>query len=189
MSEKPDQIPDQISETQKRKAGRPPGSKTKIKKPVQAAAGERRRHMHNVSIQERIREGCHPDLVFEYYKTILEGKTPIWVEESGMCYVIPDPNPLLPAPTLEQRNAAMKALVDRGYGLPSQSITVDAEFRNKVELQITGISTQQLETINLKNLAELAKMFRLPGPEEILDADLVDTNTNSPLLGSTSSEP
>lgn len=181
MSEKPDQIPDQIPETTKRKAGRPVGAKTKIKKPVQAAAGERRRHMHNVSIQERIREGCHPDLVFEYYKTILEGKTPIWVEESGVCYVIPDPNPLLPAPTLEQRNSAMKALVDRGYGLPSQSITVDAEFRNKVEFQLTGIESKQLEAINLQNLQKLAQMFRLPAPSDIEDAQLVENNDEKPV--------
>lgn len=170
---------------EKKKAGRPKGTKNKKSlggRPKDSGVALREQRRYDVSLQERIRQGAHPDLIFTWYQVICQGQTPVWVtDKDGYDYVIPDPNPLLPAPTLEQRNAAMKALADRGYGLPAQSVTIDAEFRNKIELQLTGISQQDLLAIDAQKLFQIAKVFEIKG--QIEDAELV-LDENTPLLES-----
>jgi len=169
------------------KGGRPKGSKNKGGRPKESGIALKQQRRYEVSLNECIREGMHPEIIREYYKTILRGQNPILETRNGVDYVIIDPNPLLPAPTLEQRNAAMRALADRGYGLPAQSVTIDAEFRNKVELQLTGISTEQLAALDMKKLAAVREFFKLPAPsnqDDIQDAEIVSfsetTNDNNP---------
>lgn len=160
----------------KNKGGRPKGSKDKTSRnkggrPKESGIALKQQRRYEVSLNECIREGMHPEIIREYYKTILRGQNPILETRDGVDYVIIDPNPLLPAPTLEQRNAAMRALADRGYGLPAQSVTIDAEFRNKVELQLTGISTEELGAMAMDKLAALREMFKLPAPKDEIEAE------------------
>lgn len=167
-----------------RKGGRPKGAKNKIKKTRGEGLVIREQRRYEVSLNECIRKGMHPELILEYYKIILRGQTPVLEYKDGLESFIPDPNPLTPTPTLEQRNAAMRALADRGYGLPAQSVTIDAEFKNKVELQLTGITTEQFGAIAAQNLYKLREMFSLPEPKEdnsdALDAEFTEINDNNP---------
>lgn len=166
----------------KKKGGRPKGSKNKGGRPRESGIALREKRKYEVSLAEAVRQGVHPDIILEYYKTVLRGQTPLLMSENGIDYIIPDPNPLTPAPTLEQRNAAMKALADRGYGLPAQSISIDAEYRKKIELQITGISSEQLMSASAHTLVGLAKLLELPVPKgdgDIIDAEIIE---NTPLL-------
>lgn len=158
----------------KKKGGRPKGSKNKGGRPRESGIALRQQRKYEISLQEAIRQGLHPDIVLEYYKTILKGQTPLLETRNGIDYIIPDPNPLTPAPTLEQRNQAMKALADRGYGLPAQSIQIDAEYKKTIELQLTGISENLLKSQGLEALYTIAKALQIPNSSEIIDAEIVE---------------
>jgi hypothetical protein len=183
-----------LDTTPRNKGGRPKGSRNKGGRPPESGILNKKRRQYQYSLMERVRELIDPDLLIEYNTMILEGKTPIWERVGdGGWKVVPDPSPLSPTPTLADRNAAIKWLTERGHGLAVQSITVDAEYRTKVEMQLTGLSTELLESFTPQKLAALRDLFQLPSSddvatqhEDIVDAELVDTTTNSPLLGDSS---
>lgn len=168
--------PDSNNEKPRNKGGRPKGSKDKKSRnkggrPRESGLALRQQRKYEISLTEAVRAGLHPDIYVEYYKTILRGDNPKLETKDGIDYIIVDPNPLLPSPTLEQKNAAMRALADRGYGLPAQSINIDAEFKTRVEAQLTGISQQQLEAMSMNTIMAIREMFKLPEKTDNSDAE------------------
>jgi hypothetical protein len=185
-------------DTTPRKRGRPKGSgkpkgtpasgKSEKGTPLNSLLNQKRRQ-YSYSLMERIRERIDPDLLIEFHTMVLEGKTPVWEKiGNGDWKVVPDPSPLATSPTLNDKVASLKWLTERGYGLPVQSIQVDAEYRSKLELLGSGVPTNVLEGINPTALFYTQKA--LQAVLNASDAEIVEVNapesTNSPLLESSS---
>lgn len=143
------------------------------------------------SVAEKIRDRVDPDLIVDYWVMILKGQNPLWEDDPKSPHgtrVIPDPNPMLPTPTLEQRTRAVQELTNRGWGLAVQSIQIDAQLKQTLEL---GIPAQLLEQANYKALAIIRDALRLedgntedaewsPVPTELQEPCQTETPADSP---------
>src|ERR1043165_7837854 len=80
----------------------------------------------------RIREQLDPQIIFDYYMMILYGKNPKIVpdarctESAGLKVIADEEDCRVPSP--ERRDAALQRLLDRGWGMPAQSIHIEAEL-------------------------------------------------------------
>jgi hypothetical protein len=81
------------------------------------------------SLSLAIRQRLDPDLFVDFQLAIAAGKSPILVElEDGEIVVTIDERGSI-LPTLEQRTQAMIRLEQRGYGMPMQSVQVEAAIQ------------------------------------------------------------
>lgn len=181
---------DEQDTSPKRKRGRPPGSgKSRKGQPAPTLLNEKRRQ-YSYGLMQRIRERTDPDLLIDFHNMILEGKSPIWDPLPGGGHrVIQDPSPLAVTPSLSDKIQSIKWLTERGYGLPVQSIQVDAEYRASLELLGSGVPTQVLENYDPQVLFYVQKALQLASgksEEDVIDAEFTDTSTNSPPVDDTS---
>lgn len=129
------------------------------------------------SLASRIRERTDPDLICQFFEMIVEGKNPVWVrhQKTGVIYKVDsDPNPLQPSPTLEQRASAVKELVNRGWGLPVQSLQIDAQLKMQIQDEIPQHLVES--GANWKALDIIRKALRLEDGNTV-DAEFVDVPT------------
>lgn len=164
----------------KRKGGRPKG--------VDSSLLNKKRRQYSYGLMERIRERIDPDVLIDFHVAILEGKNPVLESYGETWRVIPDPNPMSPAPTLEQKSQSAKWLTDRGHGLPVQSTQVDVEIRARIDQMGSGVSSQQLQgSISPHVLKQLAGLLKAPTYPDAIDAEFVDHKTENPTpVGNTS---
>jgi hypothetical protein len=148
------------------KRGRPPGPKAKSPDEPQGEgvvpvlANYRGKRTVQFNLMHKIREQGLSDLVLESFKIILAGSTPVWTKDDRFEHgyrVEPDPNPLLPSTTLEQRLGVMKELLNRGEGLPVQSVQIDAVLKAQVE---NGVPPHLLDKPNFAAIFEIQKVFK-----------------------------
>lgn len=166
-----------------RKPGRPKKDRADNLDETQGGGGfldnYRGKRNYQVSISERVRELINPDLLVKYWGMILEGFNPVWLKnKKGEYYdVVPDPNPLTGSSSPAQRDAAVRELMNRGWGMAVQSIQIDAQFKTQVE-------PLQLQGVDLELLAKLNQLFletSKPQLTNITDAELVVEDSSGEL--------
>lgn len=124
------------------------------------------------SIAERIRYRVDPDLIIDFWTKILEGYTPIWVKnKKGEFSVEIDPSPLATTPSLEMRARAIQELNNRGWGLPVQSLQVEAHLKQTQTLALPG---DVISSVTLKQLAMIRDALQLTSGD-VQDAEIVET--------------
>jgi len=126
------------------------------------------------SLAERIRERHDPEVIIKTIEMVMMGHTPVWIPDKravGGFRVEPDPNPLLPTPNLEQRTAAMRELINRGWGLPVQSVQIDAQIKQQLD---AGLPAHLLDKPNYRLLAEMNDLIKKYKEEDIVDAELIE---------------
>ena len=128
------------------------------------------RHNIQMNLMNRVRERIDPDLFIDSLITIMQGHVPLWIDDKrATCgvRVIPDPNPLLPSPTLQQRLDAQRELMNRGWGQAPQHVKFDVTHQE--QLPLAGV--------DLELLAEVQKLLLKAGKPQItniVDAELVE---------------
>lgn len=145
-----------------------------------------KKQWHTYSISEIIRDHLNPKLVYDWWMTVLGGGTPLTVKDNrvdGGIRIIPDPNPMVPSPTLADRMRAIQELTNRGWGLPVQSLQIDAHMRNTLEI---GIPPELLEKNNYAALAKIRDALMLT---DVTDAELVPEESVSAIANNVPEEP
>jgi hypothetical protein len=130
--------------------------------------------MNTYTLTQRLREDIDPSVYIQTLKTIMMGSVPLWVDDArveGGIKVIPDPNPLMSSPTLEQRMSAMREMVNRQEGLAVQSIQLDAQFKAQLN---DGLPAHMLEKPNYRILQQIADILKKEKERDIVDAELVE---------------
>jgi hypothetical protein len=139
--------------------------------------------IYSRSVREAFRQHADPDIIYQFYHMITCGINPVIIGDPGNQSVVPDPSPHAISPTLQQKSDAMRIIMERRDGLPAQSIQIDAEVRQKMEMLGTGVPTELLALNNPRTL-DLLKMALAEAMGNIEDAELepdsADLNTNSP---------
>lgn len=151
---------------EKRKPGRPRKSEATPGEGDLAAGRYRGKRNNQISLSEVIRDSLDPLLIRDYWMAVARGVNPVIEETSKGARVIPDPNPMSPAPTLEQKNRAIQELTNRGWGLPVQSIQMD--MNQKV---VHELSPELLQGVNYLALAKIREALQLTN---VIDAELVE---------------
>ena len=106
----------------------------------------------------------------------MQGYTPRVVDDARSKYgarVEPDPNPMLPSPTLADRTRAANEIANRAWGLPVQSIQIDAQLKASYD---AGIAPEYLKGQDLNLLMDIKNAFQKrlgTGKDEVEDAEIV----------------
>lgn len=107
---------------------------------------------------QRIRDENLLDPVLQSFKIIAMGFVPVWIDDKrcpGGYRVEPDPNPLLPATTLEQRLRAYQVLLDRGEGLPVTQVNIKHEINHGVPEHLLKQNNYAALDVILRGLKQL----------------------------------
>lgn len=182
-----------------RNTGRPPGRPKKSKDPeieegTPGGVLENYYGKRNVlsNLSNHIRDRVDPDLIMNFWAMIAEGKNPVWVrnKKGELSGVEPDPNPLQPSPTLEQKAAAVREMSNRGWGQAPQSVHIDAQLKLQIQDEIprhlleSGSNWRMLDQIrNVMRLedgnTEDAEWTPVPDKEKPVSEDGVTTQEPS----------
>ncbi len=128
---------------------------------------ELRKAMRNLALV--VREGVPSEIMRDFHLMIAMGQSPLVVRASnGDLEVRAEEGGM--APTLDQRVAAMKFLTERGYGLPAQTINLEAELRAQIASTSESLPVGQLSPAAMRAIREA---IRRP----ILDAASVERAT------------
>lgn len=134
---------------------------------------------YSVSMTEAVRKRVDPNVLIDFNIMILMGINPVLRKDARSktgWKCIPDPSPSATSPTLEQKNAASKYLTERGWGMPTQSLQVEADIRSRIEGFGSGIDSRILENVGADKLMQLAKLLELPpgdGPPAVVESSVV----------------
>lgn len=130
---------------------------------------------HSYSITDIIRKHLNPKLVLDWWMTVLGGGTPLTVKDNrveGGIRIIPDPNPMVPSPTLADRMRAIQELTNRGWGLPVQSLQIDAHLKATLD---QGVPQHLLDRPNYAAIAKIRDALMLT---DVTDAEIVSEETS-----------
>lgn len=127
-------------------------------------ASDRMSRRYSKSLSFAIRENVDPRLLQNFWLAIMAGKNPVIVANEDGVFDSVDWNDQELAPTLEHKMAAAKVIQDRGWGLPVQSITLEADIRTQQATMNVNLDAQINElppTVQLQIMQLL--QLNLPG--------------------------
>lgn len=112
---------------------------------------ELRKAMRNLALV--VREGVPSEIMRDFHLMIAMGQSPLVVRASnGDLKVQAEEGGM--APTLDQRVSAMKFLTERGYGLPAQTINLEAELRAQIASTSESLPVGQLSPAAMRAIRE-----------------------------------
>lgn len=148
----------------KGKPGRKPGKQYKASELTIRSPNNR---FYTYSVQELTRKRVDPELILEWYMMILMGKNPVAdKDEQGNYYIKEDPSPNAPPPTLEQKNAAMRVVLERREGMVPQKVDFTANVAS-------ALPPELMAGLNANTLALIAQALALPDPN-VIDTEGVE---------------
>lgn len=101
---------------------------------------------------------------------ILMGKNPVAdKDEQGNYFIKEDPSPNAPPPTLEQKNAAMRVVLERREGMVPQKVDFTANVAS-------ALPPELMAGLNANTLALIAQALALPDPN-VIDTTGVEIST------------
>lgn len=125
------------------------------------------------AVVSAVRERVDPNALVEWHVRRAMGLINVhWAEDTdGEIYVTWDDEGI--PPTTEQIADSIKWLSDRGWGLPAQSIHLEADFRAHVEGDVVPVNT--LPAAVLAGIRSLLRppAGELPAPSNVIDAEIV----------------
>lgn len=129
----------------------------------------------NRDLAREIRDRWPVSVIFEYWAAVAARKCRVRIEDDGENepFVAWDEEGI--PPTDAEVSGAVRVLMERGHGLPAQSIHLEAELRNYVDLDLPAIGTVPAAVLaGIRSLLRPAAGELPPAPSTASAADVID---------------
>jgi len=125
------------------------------------------------AVVSAVRDRVDPTQLVEWHVRRAMGAINVrWAEdEDGEIFVTWDDEGI--APSSEQIAESIKWLADRGWGLPAQSIHLEADFRAHIEGDAVPVGTLPAAALAAVRAALMGTRGELPAPTDVIDAEIV----------------